>query len=415
MPTIQQLKDKRANVWEQMKGVMDLAEREGRGLSAEEQGTYDSAETELDQIGDQIERQERHDARAAEMGRVNRDEVVPNDVRAERATIDEARYREAFVGMLRHGVGELDAEQKKLMRSGYTTLSETRAGGVGTSAAGGYTVPPGFRTQVIEQVRTFGGMLDVAEVLDTDTGNPISWPTNDDTANVGAILAENTQVTEQDVVFGTAQLGAYKYTTKMVRISSELLQDSAFDIETWLSRKLAERIGRILNQHFTTGTGSSQPQGIVTGIGVGKVGAAGQTTTITYDDLIDLIDSVDPAYQANAAFMFSQASRKAVRKLKDTTNQPLWQPSVQAGVPDQLLGYAYTINQDLPAPAANAKSVLFGDFKQAYVIRSVRDLAVRRLDERFADYDQRAFLGFSRYDGLVQNASAAKAYQQSAT
>jgi HK97 family phage major capsid protein len=195
----------------------------------------------------------------------------------------------------------------------------------------------------------------------------------------------------------------------------QLIQDSAFDIEGWLTARLGERLGRILNAHFTTGTGTSQPDGLVTGTPSGKVGATGQTTTVTYDDLIDLIDSLDPAYQGNAQFMLSQSSRKSVRKLKDTTGQPLWQPSIQAGMPDQLLGYGYVINQDLPAPAANAKSVLFGDFRQAYLIRLVTDLSVIRFNERYMDYLQVAFAAYQRADGTVQNPNAVRAYVNSAT
>jgi HK97 family phage major capsid protein len=201
----------------------------------------------------------------------------------------------------------------------------------------------------------------------------------------------------------------------MVRVSMELLQDAAFDVEGFLRRALAERVGRIWNQHFTTGTGSGQPLGIVTGATAGKVGTTGQTTTVTYDDLIDLIDSIDPAYQGNAAFMLNASTRKSIRKLKDTTGMPLWQPSIQAGVPDQLLGYSYILNTDMPVPAANAKSILFGDFRAAYLARQVLGFSVLRLNERFADFGQSAFLGFARADGTVQNTAAYRAYQHSAT
>jgi HK97 family phage major capsid protein len=406
MATAQELRDKRASVWEKMKEIMD---RNG-DMTAEDRAAYDTAEVELDDLGDQIERQERHDARTAALNSVDRSELVGSDWGNQKGD-DQERYSRAFTEMLRNGLSELDPEDKKILRTGFV---DKRALGVGTPAAGGYTVPADFRNRLIEQMRTFGGMLQVSEILTTDTGASLSWPTNDDTANKGAILAENTAVTEQDVTLGTASIDAYKYTSKMIRVSLELLQDSAFNVDSWLTGKLAERIARILNEHFTTGTGTNQPDGLVTGTPVGKVGAAGQVTTVTYDDLIDLIDSIDPAYQGNAQFMLSQSSRKALRKLKDSTGSPLWQPTIQAGVPDQLLGYRYVVNQELPVPAASAKSILFGDFRQAYVIRQVRDVQVLRLTERFADYFQVGFLGFMRADGTVQNTSAVRAYQHPA-
>jgi len=414
MPTTQQLRDQRAGVWEQMKGVMDLAEREGRDLTAEERSQYDKAEGDLDRLGDDIERQERHESYGKQLETVDRSQLVAAADPAQRAGESNERYTRAFSGYLRGvNLSEMEPADAKALRSGWQ--KEERALAVGTQSAGGYLAPAQFDTQLREAILTYSNLLSSVQVINTDSGVAFSWPTVNDTANVGAILAENQQVTEQDVVFGTAQIGAYKYTSKMVRVSMELLQDAAFDVEGFLRRALAERVGRIWNQHFTTGTGSSQPQGIVTGSTVGKTGAAGQTTTVTVDDLIDLIDSIDPAYQGNAAFMMNASTRKAIRKLKDTTGMPLWQPSIQAGVPDQLLGYSYILNTDMPVPAASAKSILFGDFRTGYLARLVLGFSVLRLNERYADYGQSAFLGFARADGVVQNSSAYKAYQHPAT
>jgi HK97 family phage major capsid protein len=418
MPSTQQLREQRANVWEQMKEVM--AEAEGRDLTSEELAKYDQAEKDLDELGSKIERQERHDQRAKLFDGVDRRGVVPPDRESvgggdpKQETVQE-RYERAFWGMVRTGLTDLEREERQLLLGNAMAPDELRALGVGTGSAGGYTVPQGFRDKMVETMKTFGGMLEVSEVINTETGAQLPWPTNDDTANVGAILAENSQVSEQDVTIGTANLDAYMYTSKLVRVSLQLVQDSAFDVEAWLARKLGERIGRIQNQHFTTGTGSSQPDGIVTSATVGKQGTTGQTTSVIYDDLIDLIDSIDPAYQANARFMLGQAARKSVRKLKDSQNRPLWEPSVQAGVPDNLLGYGIVLNQDMPAPAASAKSILFGDYREAYVIRLVTGSNLVRFGERYMDYLQLGFLGFQRADGTLQNAAAVRAYQNSAT
>jgi HK97 family phage major capsid protein len=414
MPTTQDLREQRANRWEQMKALIAKDER-----SAEENETYDRLEAEVDKLAQDIERQERHAAREkaeTEATKVDRSGVVPRQGGAPDAEkTDEEKYADAFRSFVRHGSSDMDPADRQILARNFVAGQELRALGVATGAAGGYTVPPGFRNRMVETMKTFGGMLDAAEVITTDTGANLQWPTNDDTANVGAILAENTQVTEQDVTIGTNSLDAYMYTSKLVRASLQLLQDSAFDADSWLARKLGERIGRILNQHFTTGTGTAQPDGLVTGATVGKQGTTGQTTTVIYDDLIDLIDSIDPAYQGSAGFMLSQGARKVVRKLKDSQNRPLWEPSIQSGVPDSLLGYGLRINQDMPAPAASAKSILFGDFREAYVIRLVTSVQMLRLAERYADFLQVGFLAFQRADGTMQNSAAVRAYQHSAT
>lgn len=406
----QKLREKRAQIWEQMKDVMEAAQHDGRDLTGEERAKYDKAEIDLDNLGDDIERQERHEARAKALTTVDRSELVLSGETD--ADEKEERYASAFGRYLRSGLGDLEVEDKRALMARHVDL---RAAGIGTGGAGGYTVPPAFRTQIIQALKSFGGMLQVAEVIHTDTGANLQWPTNDDTANVGAILAENTQMAEQDVTLGTNSLDAYMYYSKLVRVSLQLTQDSAFNIDGWLVTRLGERLGRILNQHFTTGTGTSQPDGLVTGVTTGKVGLVGQTTSVIYADLVDLIDSLDPAYQANAQFMLSQSARKSIRKLVDTQGRPLWEPSVQSGMPDVLLGYGYVINQDMPVPAANAKSILFGDFAQAYLIRLVTDLNVIRFNERYMDFLQVAYAAYQRADGTLQNPAACRAYSNSAT
>ena len=143
--------------------------------------------------------------------------------------------------------------------------------------------------------------------------------------------------------------------------------------------------------------------------------AGGQTTTVTYDDLIDLELSVLSSFRDNGTYMFSDATLATLRKVKDSTGQYLWQPGLQAGAPNQLNGHGYIINNYMPAPAANAKSILFGDFREGFVVRRVRDVQLLRLDERYADFLQAGFLAFNRADSKQQNAQAYKAYRNSAT
>lgn len=432
----QVLYDRRAQVWDAQKALLDATA--DRTLSGEEKGALEKMDEELGELDYAIRAQERgkekrqqYDAAADDAPSTrdaeNTHPLTPEGRAGSAATRNAVRasagqsgaefthihdYERAFDAYLRRGSSQLNHEQRSILDK-----NEFRDLSVGTNTAGGYTVPQGFAERITDAMKAFGGMLEVANVINTESGQPLIWPTADDTGNVGAILAENTAAPIQDVTFGQKTLSAYMYTSKMVKVSFQLLNDSAFDLNAWLPEKFAQRIGRAINAHFTNGTGGGvQPAGLVPGLTVGKTGATGQTLTVTGDDLIDVIHSIDPAYRnARSRWMMADSSVKVARKLKDTTGQYLWQPGLTAGSPDTLIGYPVTINQDMPVMAANAKSIAFGDFNAAYVIRRVQGVGVKRFDERFADALQVGFLSFARYDGVVDDSSAAKLYQNSAT
>jgi HK97 family phage major capsid protein len=394
--------DARASVWEQMKAC-DLS-------NSEDAAKYDRLETEYDKLDADIDRDERHQARASRNSEVDRRGVgdpLDGDPKAE----GNEAYASAFTSYMRRGMGALSHEDQQVLNTGWID-NPNAAAGVGTGAAGGYTVPPAFRQKIVERMNFVAAMRQLAEVINTDTGATLPWPTVDDTTNEGAILGENTQVTEQDVVFGQANLDAYMYTSKMVRVSLQLLQDNAFGLESWLANALGARIGRVQNRHFTVGTGINQPDGIVTSAPVGVTAAA--VDKVTYDELVDLTEFLDPAYLAggNIGWMLSQSARKGLRKLKDGQQRPLWEPSLVAGSPSTLMGYGVTLNNYMAAPATGVKSILFGDIREAYVIRDVSDFALLRLTERFADFLQVGFIGFQRSDGTLQNANAVAALKQ---
>ena len=417
MPTIQQLREQRANVWEQMKEVMDRADREGRDMSAEESAIYDRAETDLDRIDDTIQKREKFEARAEAYSQVETPGAAAAMALGDEGADD--GYARAFTSYLRGGLLDMSAEDRKVLQSGFVAGEQFKmAQGVGTNSAGGYAVAPEFRDKLVETMKYFGPMLNKAELITTDTGANLQWPTNDDTSNVGAILAENTQASSQDLTLGTASLDAYMYTSKLVLVSFQLLQDSAFDFEAYLTRKLGERLGRIINQHATTGTGSSQPDGIMLPAAtITGTGSLASTGGVSYDNLVDLLESVDPAYAGlnDLGWMMHQTARKAIRKLKDSQNRPLWEPSVKAGVADTLLGYPMELNNDMATVAQNAKSIGFGSIRSAYVIRLVTNVATLRLTERYADYLQVGFLAFQRADATLQDANAWKIFQVTAT
>lgn len=417
---LQALLDKRATAWSAAQEFQ--ARGDDAPMSAEDRSAWDAALAEVERLGQEIETEERH----ARLSAVDYSQVITEGADTEAAEEDRARhggddgvaaYANAWRSWLRDGSQDLTSTERGVLRTGWVDGKELRAQGVATGAAGGYVVPAEFRNKMIETMKFYGAMRQVSEVITTESGVTLPWPTNDDTGNVGAILSENTQVTEQDVTLGQQDIGAYMYTSKLVRVSLQLLQDSVLDFETWLARKLGERIGRIQNTHFTTGTGTAQPEGVQTNAVIGKTGASGQVTSVTYDDLVDLIHSVDPAYRnsGRVQFMLADSTLGAVRKLKDSQNRPLWEPSIQAGAPDRILGYGYTVNQDMPAMAASAKSILFGDFFAGYLIRDVSSIQTLRLAERYADYLQVGFLAFSRADGTPQDTAAVRAYRNAAS
>jgi HK97 family phage major capsid protein len=272
---------------------------------------------------------------------------------------------------------------------------------IGTTTAGGHTTFPGFVSNLERALLQFGGMRQVSTILRTATGSALDWPTVNDTGNTGALLAENTQDAEQDVTFGNLTLDAYKYTSKIVRVSVELMQDSAFNMGSTLGSLLGERLGRIQNTHATTGTGSSQPNGVVTAATLGKTAAA--TGAVTMDELLDLQASVDPAYRMGSTWMFNDATRNAVRQLKSTDSVYHWSPGATAGDPDRLFTAPVVVNQDMASMATTTKPVLFGQLSK-YLMREVLGVTLVRMNERYADYHQVAFVAIMRFDGDLLDA-----------
>lgn len=421
---LKELLEKRANLWEQAKALHDKSTQEQRGFDAAEQEQYDKLMADVDSLTATIDREKRMLEDKARMEKELFSDKKPSheggEQRSEKPVTATDEYRSAYDNWIRYGVSGLNQEERSVLESGRVMLSgqEQRAMSAVTGSAGGFTVPQGFYQQIIDAMKFYGGMrASRATVLRTSAGNDLPIPTADDTANVGAIVAENTAAgNATDVTFAQKVLKAYKYTSKTFLIPLELLQDSAFDIEAYIRQKITERIGRILNTHFTVGAGTTEPQGIVTGSVLGKTGATGQTASVTYDDLVDLEHSVDILYRQNAEYMFNDLTLKALRKLKDAEGRPLWQPSLTSGVPDMLNGKRYIINNDVPVMAPNAKSILFGDFAN-YFIRDVMDLTIFRMSEKYIENGQIGFIAYSRHDGQLIDAGQGpiKHYANSAT
>ena len=254
----------------------------------------------------------------------------------------------------------------------------------------------------------------------TATGVNMSWPTSDGTGDVGAIVGQNTTANSADITYGTIGLNPFYYTSNQIALPLELIQDSAIDVVAYVVDRLATRIARIQNTHFTTGGGTTVPDGVIPKSGTGKTGTTGQTLTVIYDDLVDLKHSVNRAYRRNASFMMNDLSVAIVSKIKDTTGRPIWFPGDAEGstgpAPDTLLGYPIVTNDDMAVMAANAKSIAFGDFSK-YTIRDVAGTtAIRRFDDSaFGLKNQVGFCGWQRSGGNLLDTAATKVYINSAT
>ena len=332
------------------------------------------------------------------------------------ATKKDKDQPEAFKALdvfLRKKPEQMTAEERLLIQN---TMSTT------TGSEGGNTVQTIVASRLIDLMKAYAFMRAVSDQVSTENGADMSFPTSDGTAETGEWVAQNAAAAAADPTFGTRAVNTFKAGSKVVAVPIELLQDSQIDIAGFVLNRLGQRIGRISNTGYTTGSGTGQPFGFVSVASTGKTGTTGQTLTVIYDDLVDLVDSLDVAYLQGPnepKFMMSQTMRRVVRKIKDTSGRPIWTPSydsgMTAGTPDRLLGYPVAINNDMAVPAANAKSLAFGDFKK-YLIRDAMQVTLYRFDDSaYAKNGQVGFLAWARTGGNLLDLNAVKLYAHSAT
>lgn len=398
-----------------------LADKGDQTWTKEDQATFDNHMDEAERITRQIEAHEKLMAqdRDENFTDVEEHRIDRNAKNGKKLTEAE----KAFNIFLRKSFKDMSVEEALAVRN---TMSTT------TAAQGGYTVQSAVATQMIDILKAYGYMRKVASQITTEQGNPLSYPTSDGTSETGEWIAQNTTATGADPTFGTVALNVFKASSKVVAVPYELMQDAQIDIQAMVFKRLSDRIGRVSNTGYTVGDGVTMPNGLVTASSVGKTGTTGQTLTIIYDDLVDLIDSLDAAYLdvpttaqdlpgAAPGFMMSQTMRRVIRKIKDTAGRPLWTPSYDAGLggkastPDMLMGYPVFINNDMPVPAANAKSLAFGNFHK-YLIRDAMDITFFRFDDSaYAKLGQVGFLAWARTGGNLLDVNSVRLYQHSAT
>lgn len=334
-------------------------------------------------------------------------------------SLDEAEHKNnvdkgAFLAFMRGGREALNDDQRaalaKRLASPNNTMSTT------TGSEGGFLTQEELAPGIAAALKAYGGMRNMARVISSATGSTIPWPTADATSEEGEWLAQNAPATDEDTTFGTRDIETHKISSKVIAVPFELLQDNLFDLESYINEIIGMRIGRTTEDAFVNGNGTGKPHGILADITAGKVGANGQVTSVTFDDLVDLQHSVDPAYRQSAqcGFMFHDNTLKALKKMKDDQNRPIWLPGVEASEPNSILGNPYTVNQHIPVMAADATSILYGDFSK-YIIRDVMQMMFFRFtDSVYTRKGQVGFLAMMRSGGRYIDVGGAVKYYQNA-
>lgn len=398
MSKINDLRAQRAKTWEQTKVFLDSHRNEKGILSPADTQTYERMEQEIVDLGHEIERQERLDAMEREMSAplstpiITKPEAVkPKDTKTGRAADS---YRKAFWAQVR-SKGALDYEVRNALSEGVDT-------------EGGYLVPDEFEHTLIQALEEDNVIRSHAHVFTTSSGShkiPIVA-----TKGVANWIDEGGSYGESDDVFGQEQIDAHKLGT-IIKVSEELLNDSAFSLENYFTTEFARRIGKKEEEAFLIGDGNKKPTGILNATGGAEVGVtAAGATAITADEIIDLYYSLKAPYRKNAVWVLNDATVRAIRKLKDTSGQYLWQPGLREGDPDLLLGKKLYTSAYAPIPAAGAKSILFGDLSY-YWIGDRQGITFKRLNERYADMGQVGFLASKRLDAKLVLPEAIKVLQ----
>lgn len=402
MNKILELREKRAKAWETAKAFLDTKRGSDGLVSPEDTAIYDKMEADVVSLGNEIDRLEKQEALDRELSKplntplTGRPTLPGMETRRGRAS-DE--YRKAFWNAMRTRAGEgLDPVIRNALQ-------------IGTDTEGGYLVPDEFERTLVDTLEDENIFRRLANVITTSSGDrKIPVVASKGTASW---IDEEGTIPESDDSFGQVSIGAYKLGT-MIKVSEELLNDSVFNLETYIAKEFARRIGNKEEDAFFTGDGSGKPTGILAATGGAQLGVTtASATAITIDEVLDLFYSLKAPYRNKAVFVMNDATVKAIRKLKDGQGQYLWQPSLQAGTPDTILNRPLYTSAYVPAIAATAKTIVFGDFGY-YWVADRQGRVFKRLNELYAATGQVGFVATQRVDGKLILPEAIKVLQQKA-
>lgn len=387
MNKIAEMRQKRGELWDKAKAFLNEHTDENGMMSAEDTATYERMEQDIDSFGAAIDRAERAEQLDRELNeptsKLLTSRPEKNILSKPGRASDE--YRDAFWKMVRN-------------RSAHYTVYNALQ--IGTDSEGGYLCPDEYERTLVKALEEENKLRSLCKVIRTSSGDrKIPLVASHGTASW---VDEEGTIPESDDSFGLISLGAHKVAS-IIKVSDELLQDSVFDVESYIASEFARRVGDAEEAAFISGTGTGKPTGLLhetNGAGTGVTAAS--ATAITADELIDLVYSLKAPYRKKAVFLFNDQTIKAIRKLKDGNGQFLWQPGLQAGQPNTLLGYRYETSTHMPVIAASAKPILFGDFS-SYWIADREGRSIQRLNELYAATGQVGFRVTQRLDGrLVQ-------------
>ena len=398
MTAILELREKRAKAWDAAKNFLDSKRGNDGMMSAEDAATYDRMEADVINLGKEIERLERQAAIDNEMGKATSKPITDKPgaagAKAKTGTATD-EYKDAFWRNVR---------SKSISHEVFNALQ------VGTDSEGGYLAPDEYQRTLIQALEDQNIFRKLAHVISTGSGErKIPIVASKGTA---AWIDEEAQYPESDDAFGMVSIGAYKLAT-MIKVSEELLNDSVFDVPAYIAKEFARRIGAAEEEAFFTGDGKGKPTGILAATGAEVGVTAAGTNVITMDEVMDLFYSLRAPYRRNAVFIMNDSSVKALRKLKTQNGDYIWQPSVQVGEPDKLLGRPIYTSSYMPVLEAGAKGILFGDLGY-YWVADRQGRSFKRLNELYAPTGQVGFLSSERVDGKLILPEAVKCLQMKA-
>jgi HK97 family phage major capsid protein len=406
---LESLVEARQKAWHEAKALMTRATDEKRELDGEEQAQLDRIWSDIDAKDVQIK-----DITARAQS--ERETDIAREAYADLVRPVEAPVVDAVDAFLRGQTSarfiDIDirkaAAEKRAIRAG-AGVKELRDLST-TAAAGGNTIPTSFERTLYDFLETVSGVRQIAQVITTTGGENLDLP-RVASHGTAAIVGEGTAIAEADPSFAKVTLGAWKF-GQLLQMSAELLQDSGVDIVGFAAADMGRALGRVTGAAYATGTGSNQPQGVMTSIGTGVTGGTGVAGVPTIANLTDLVYSLgDPGYRANASFLMRDATAGKIRNLVNTSGDFLWQPSVQAGQPDRLLGFPVVTDPAVAATAVNANSVAFGDFQAGFVIRDAGSIRIERSDDYAFANDLVTWRAVLRTDSDLRDANAIKLYR----
>lgn len=398
MNKILELREKRAKAWETAKSFLDSRRSENGLVSDKDNATYEKMETEVVNLGKEIDRLEKQAAIDLELSKATSAPLLEKpqtDEKSRKTGKASNEYRNAFWQVMRN---KANFEVKNALQ-------------IGTDSEGGYLVPDEFEhtlVHALEEENIFRGLATTIQTSSGDRKIPVVA-----TKGEASWVDEEGTIPESDDAFGQVSIGAYKLAT-MIKVSEELLNDSVFDLENYIAVEFGRRIGNKEEEAFFIGDGVGKPTGVLDATGGGQLGSTTSgATSISFDEIMDLFYSLKSPYRKNATFLMNDSTVKAIRKLKDGNGQYIWQPSMTAGTPDMVLNRPILTSTYVPEIAAGNKTVVFGDFKY-YWIADRQGRSFKRLNELFAVTGQVGFVATQRVDGKLILPEAVKYLQQKA-